>query len=271
MGVLVLLFALGTAAAPESPPLELLVDRRWPAAAGVRLGDTVRLRAVGGAWQPAVVVGIFERPADPSRLARNAFEVRLHLPDWEGLGGPPDAVDRVAVRVRAGADTAALRAWLETTAVGLRVVPTAAVAEASGATFRVIARFQRAIAAVALGAAGVFLACVLLLRVEARRHDWATLRLLGVRAGTLRRAVLLEALGVAAVGTVLGLAGGWGAVNLVNAYYARVYDTSVRFAVWTPAVAAQAALLGLGLGVLAGAWAAWRLGRLPPLRLGERG
>lgn len=269
VGLLAAVLGVGWAAAP--PPIELLVDRRWAAAAGVAVGDTVRVRAVGGAWRRAVVVGVFERPADPSRLARNAYEVRLHLPDWDALRGPPDAVDRVAVRLRPGADTAALRAWLEGVAVGLRVVPTAAVAEASGATFRVLARFQRAIAAVTLGAAGIFLACVLVLRVEARRRDWATLRLLGVRASTLRRIVLLEALAVALVGTLLGLAGGWFAVGLVNVVYGRWYDTAVRFALWTPAVALQAAVLGVVLGLVAGLGAAWRLGRWGALRLGERG
>jgi len=56
----------------------------------------------------------------------------------------------------------------------------------------------------------------------------------------------------------------------VNAYYARYYDTTLRFALVTPRIVLLAALLGLGLGVAAGALAAWRVVNVPPRRLGER-
>jgi hypothetical protein len=58
--------------------------------------------------------------------------------------------------------------------------------------------------------------------------------------------------------------------RVVNAYYAAVYDTTLRFALPTPRIVMAAGALGLLLGALAGALAALRVARLPPERLGER-
>ncbi len=58
--------------------------------------------------------------------------------------------------------------------------------------------------------------------------------------------------------------------RVVNAHYARVYDTTLRFALVTPRIVLLAALLGLVLGVTAGALAALRVVRVPPQQLGER-
>jgi putative ABC transport system permease protein len=53
----------------------------------------------------------------------------------------------------------------------------------------------------------------------------------------------------------------------VNAHYQEVYRTPLTFALVTPGILAFATALALALGILAGAIAAWRLVRTPPLTL----
>jgi putative ABC transport system permease protein len=81
------------------------------------------------------------------------------------------------------------------------------------------------------------------------------------------RAVVLEAAIVSLVGSAMGAVIGWIASRLVNAHYQEVYRTPLTFALVTPGILAFATALALALGILAGAVAAWRLVRTPPLAL----
>src|SRR6476620_11241573 len=93
-------------AAPGAEPVpEVLVERRLAEMARLRVGDTVRVRALAGRAAPApfVVAGVFEREADPNRIARNELELRFHLPDLQRVMDKPDRVDRFAVVLRRGA------------------------------------------------------------------------------------------------------------------------------------------------------------------------
>jgi putative ABC transport system permease protein len=53
----------------------------------------------------------------------------------------------------------------------------------------------------------------------------------------------------------------------VNAHYQRLFRTPLTFAVLTPGITLFAVTLSLVLGIVAGALAAWRLVRTPPLVL----
>jgi putative ABC transport system permease protein len=263
----------GTAAAqPVSEPIGIGIERRLAEAGGVTIGDTLRVRALAGDGlsRAAVVEAVFERPADPARIARNEYEVRFHLPDLQALIGEPDRVDRFAVVLAPGASPDAAARWVESFAYGTRAHRTDVLAEGASATFRVISRFHRAIAVITLLASGIFLLCVMIIRVDERRRDMGVLRLVGFSRRTVFRSVVLEAVLVAAVGTVMGAALGVVAAGIVNAYYAGFYDTTLRFALVTPRIVGTAAVLGLSLGIGAGALAALRLTRIPPRRLGER-
>jgi putative ABC transport system permease protein len=66
------------------------------------------------------------------------------------------------------------------------------------------------------------------------------------------------------------MAVGMGIAQLVNAYYASVYDTTLKFALLTPRIVLGAGALGVALGVGAGVLAALRIVRVAPQRLGER-
>ena len=261
---------LQQAPAPQLP--EVLVERRLAEAVPLAAGDTVRVRALSarGAARPFTVAGVFEREADPNRIARNEFEVRFHLPDLEALTGRRDRVDRFAVVLAPGAPADSAARWIEGVAFGTRAYGSAALAEESSATFRVVSRFHDAIGIVTILASAIFLLCVMVIRVDERRRDMGMLRLIGISRGTVFRAIVVEAVVIAVVGSAVGAGLGMLVARLVNAHYAGVYDTTLRFALVTPRIVLLAALLGLALGVTAGALAAWRVVRVAPQKLGER-
>jgi putative ABC transport system permease protein len=259
--------ALLQAGAPAQVP-EMLVERRLAESVPLAVGDTVRVRALAGTAEPRpfVVAGVFERAADPNRIARNDVEVRFHLPDLEALLPARDRVDRFAVVLAPGTDADSAARWIEGVAFGTRAYGSAALAEETSATFAVVSRFHDAIGIVTILASAIFLLCVMVIRVDERKRDMG----IGVSRSTVFRAIVLEAIGIAIVGSIMG--GGLGIVvaRIVNAYYARVYDTTLKFALVTPRIVILAALLGLALGALAGALAAWRVVRAAPQKLGER-
>ena len=272
---LALTAALAQAPAPVLPPAstpEILVERRLAESVPLEVGDTVRVRALAGkgAARAFVVAGVFERAADPNRIARNEMEVRLHLPDLEALLPERDRVDRFAVVLRPGADADSAARWIEGVAFGTRAYGSAALAEETSATFAVISRFHDAIGVVTILASAIFLLCVMIIRVDERRRDMAMLRLIGIGRGTVFRAIVVEAVAIALVGSAIGAGLGVVVARIVNAHYAGVYDTTLKFALVTPRIVLLAALLGLALGVVAGSLAALRIARVPPQQLGER-
>lgn len=267
------LFAvLALAAALQAPP-GILVERRLAESVPLAVGDTVAVRALASDAAPRrfVVAGVFERAADPNRIARNEYEVRFHLPDLAALLGARDRVDRFAIVLAPGASPDSAARWVEGLAFGTRAFGSAALAEQTSATFRVVSRFHRAIGIVTVLASAIFLLCVMIIRVDERRRDMGMLRLVGVSRGTVFRSIVLEAMGIALAGSAAGAGLGVLIARIVNAYYAAYYDTTLRFALVTPRIVLLAALLGLGLGAAAGAAAAWRVVNVPPQRLGERG
>jgi putative ABC transport system permease protein len=264
-----LLFVL-LQAAPDGIP-GVLVERRLAEAVPLEVGDTVRMRALGEAAEHLFFVeGIFERAADPARIARNEFEVRFHLPDLEAMLPGRDRVDRFSLVLSPGASADSAGRWIGTLAFGTRAYPTAQVAEEASATFRVISRFHRAIGVVTILASAIFLLCVMIIRVDERRPDMGMMRLIGVSRSTVFRTIVLEAVGIALLGSALGAVLGIVIARIVNAYYMNFYDTALHFALVTPRIVLLAALLGLALGSIAGILSALRVVRLPPQKLGER-
>ena len=256
--------------AQAAPGLRTIaIDERLAAAAGLAVGDTVRLAATAGAAGDLVrIAAVTRRGADPSEVARSEYKVRLHLDHLQTLTGSGDRVGRFAVRSRAGEGTpAAVAAAINRAAFGFRAYPAAEVAVETSATFRVVNRFHRAIGVITIVASAIFLLCITLLKVDERRRDVGALRLLGISSRTIVRAVVLEATLVAFVGSLLGAALGWGASAIVNWHYQGVYATPLRFTLVTPGIVGFAVALSLGLGVLSGLAAARRLVGRAPLEL----
>jgi putative ABC transport system permease protein len=257
--------------APGSPTVEIALERGLAQRLELRVGDTLRLGAAPDALERlAVVAAIYEPRPDPAELSRQGQRVRLHLPDLAALLDAPDRVDRFGVGLEPGVAADSAAAVLNRQAFGFRAHSSAAIASESSQTFRVVSRFHRAIAFITIVASAVFLLCIMLLKVEERRMDAAVMRFVGVRRRTIFGALVLEAALVAVLGSVLGAGLAYLAGAATNAYYRRFFDTELIFSLLTPRVVLFSVCLSLLLGLAAGAVAAWRLVRTPPMVLWGR-
>ena len=246
----------------------IVVDEQLALDAGLRVGDGVVLTPAPGLPGDTVVVGaIARRRADPSEVARREYHVRLHLDHLQRLADYGDRVDRFAVRTRGEDATERTIRAVNAAAFGFRAHRSRDIAVETSRTFLVVSRFHKAIGVITIVASATFLLCIMLLKVDERRRDVAALRLIGISASTIVRSVVLEASLIAALGSALGVALGWVSSAIVNWHYRGVYRTPLAFSVVTGDVVLLAVALSLVLGIAAGALAALRLVRVPPLVL----
>lgn len=246
--------------------LELLIERPYAARAGIEPGAVVRLRGAPEAEScPAVVAGLFEPRPDPSELVATRPRVLLHLPHLQALAGREGEVDYFTVALQPGIDATEAARDMEPLLVGTQVLPVEEVAERTSATFRVVSRFHGAIAGIALVAGGVFLACIMVLKVQERRAAVAAARLAGIPRVILLGWTVAEAALLSALGGVAGLGLGFALSAIVNAYYQRAYDTTLVFSIVTGDMVVQALVLAVVLGMGAGLVASARLFASDPL------
>ena len=197
---------------------------------------------------------------------------RLVLTDlasvWEVHGGHHDAHDEdepreitlALVRYRSPLGAAMLPRWVNAQE-GLQsaapALETARLMRMVGAGTEVL----RGFGIVLLIAAGLSVWVALLHAVRARQGDLAMLRMLGAPARRIAALIALEALLLAGLATVLGLAAGHGLVAglerlLAERQSLRLGPLGVSEAEWL------VPLLAGGLALLAAAWPAWRAYRL---------
>lgn len=239
---------------------DILVERRLAQELGLSTGSEIRVgSAPGRQGCDATVAGVYEPGADPSELARDRRRVILHLPDLAGLAGREDEVDRFTVLLAEDADAESTAARLDALMPGTRALGGAQVAARASTTFEVVRRFHRAIGLITITAGGVFLACIMTLKVQERRSQVAALRLVGISNRTLLAWLMLEAALISALGGLLGIAIGRAASAVINAWYQRVYSTTLEFSIVTDETMAIGLLLAVVLGLLAGGVGAVRL------------
>lgn len=250
-------------------PGTIAVDERLAADAGIRLGDRLTISATPGsaARDTVTVAAIVRRSADPSEIARGEYRVLLHVGEMQRLLGYGDRVDRFAVATRGATATDSAVAEIDDAAFGFEAHRSRDIAVETSTTFLVVSRFHRAIGVITIVASAIFLLCIMLLKVDERRRDVAALRLMGISAATIVRAIVLEAAMIAAAGSVVGVAVGVLGGAIVNWHYRGVYRTPLAFAIVTPGIVAFAVALSVVLGVAAGWLAATRLVAQPPLAL----
>jgi putative ABC transport system permease protein len=114
---------------------------------------------------------------------------------------------------------------------------------------------------VLLLAAGLSVWVALLHAVRARQADLAMLRMLGAPARRVAALIALEALWLAALAALLGLAAGHGLVALLERLLAERQSLRLGALGWSEAEWLVPLLAG-GLALLAAAWPAWRAYRL---------
>lgn len=269
---LLLVLALAAAGRVEAQLPAVAVERRVADELVLRVGDTLRIGTAPDSLGTLAVVGaVFEPRPDPAQISRPERFVRLHLPDLAALLGAPDRVDRFGIGLVPGVSADSAVAALDQNAFGYEAYASRSVAAGSSQTFLVVSRFHRAIAVITIVASAVFLLCIMLLKVEERRIDAAVMRFVGVRRRTIFGALLLEAALVAVAGSLVGTALAFAAGAATNAYYRRFFDTALTFSLITPDIVVFSVALSLGLGLAAGAAAAWRLVHTPPVALWGRG
>ncbi len=246
--------------------LEVLVERPFAEDAGIATGATVRVRSTIQA-EPctAVVAGIFEPPADPALLNAERPRVLFHLPHLQALTDRENEVDYFTLLAGPGTDLDALARDLEPLLPGAQVLPVDEVAERSSTTFRVVSRFHTAIALITLIAGGVFLACIMILKVQERRFPIAAARLTGIPRRFLFWWTVAEAALLSTLGGAAGLGVGVASSSVVNAYYQRYYDTTLVFSQVNGTVVAEALVLAIVLGMAAGVFAGTRMLASDPL------
>ena len=265
---LLLTLSAGSLLTAQIAPRTIAIDERLASDAGLNVGDRVALSASPGApADSAVIAAIVRRRADPAEVARGEYRVRLHLTQLQSLLGYGDRVDRFAVATRSPAATAGAAARINAAAFGFHAHRSIDVAVETSTTFAVVSRFHRAIGVITVVASAIFLLCIMLLKVEERRRDVAALRLIGLSGRTIVRGIVLEAAGIAMLGSVLGVGVGAAASWIVDRHYQGVYRTPLRFSIITGDIVLFAVALSLVLGVVAGWLAARRLVRTPPLAL----
>jgi putative ABC transport system permease protein len=245
----------------------IAIGERLASDANLEVGDRVVLTAEPGSANGDTVriAAIVRRRADPAEVARSEYRVRLHLDQLQRLLGYGDRVDRFAIQTASGASSDSVLTLINSAAFGFRAYPSREIAVETSKTFLVVSRFHRAIGMITIVASATFLLCIMLLKVDERRRDVAAMRLMGISRWTVVRSVMLESSFVALLGSGFGVVLGFGVSAFVNAHYQAVYRTPLRFAIVTPATVVYAVVLSLVLGIGAGALAARRLARTPPL------
>lgn len=227
-----------------------------------RVGDVIVLNTT-----PFRVVGTFtgEGPAtseiwgDLDRLAQ-----ALHRP----------SPNRIIARMKSGTDVAELAARLENHQTAPAKVMTEAdyLSSQTGMlslTLKVLGGFL----ALVMGIGAVFTSTnTMLAALAARSHEIGILRALGYRPLTVFLGFLMESLLLGLVGGLVGclLASLFSGVETGTTNFQTFTEVAFAFRV-TPSVLRTAVIFSLALGLLGGAWPAWRAARLNPTEAMRRG
>ncbi|MEW6742754.1 MAG: ABC transporter permease [Planctomycetota bacterium] len=220
---------------------------------GARLGDVIRVNVT-----PFRVVGIFE--------SDGPFESEI----WGDLERVAEALERpvysrVIAEMRPGTDLGALSARIEQDRQAPAKVQTekaylSSQTTALSATLTALGAFLGAV----MGAAAVFTGTnTMLAAIAARTHEIGILISLGFRPLAIFAAFLLESLllgilgGIAGCIMVIPLNG----VRTGTTNFQTFTEVAFAFSV-TPEVLLEAVLFAMTLGLIGGAWPAWRAARM---------
>jgi putative ABC transport system permease protein len=261
------LYVAGVRSAVAAPPITDVAVSDWTAKAlGVAAGDVVDVApTAAGPWRRVRIAQVYRPLLYPTEVADRDADIRLHLPDLQAITGTGDAADSIVVRLRRPADASRVAADITALGLGLHAYTSADLARRNSTSFEVVARFHRAIGAIAVLAGSVFLVTIMTLRGEEMRREVGTMRLVGIGGRTVAEAVLIIAAAVATAGSAAGVGLAYILSFLINAYYQRAFDTDLVFSRVTWGLIGDTAALSVLLGIAAGGLTAWRLLRRHPL------
>jgi putative ABC transport system permease protein len=115
-----------------------------------------------------------------------------------------------------------------------------------------------AIVAIGVVVGGIVIMNIMLMSVTERTREIGVRKALGAKPGDIRRQFLVEAVVLATIGGLCGVAAGWGLAGLVSV----ASPLPARVSLWSIMLALA---LGAGVGVLFGVYPASRAAQLDPI------
>jgi len=115
-----------------------------------------------------------------------------------------------------------------------------------------------AIVAIGVVVGGIVIMNIMLMSVTERTHEIGVRKALGAKAGDIRKQFLVEAIVLASIGGLCGVAAGWGLASLVSL----ASPLPARVSLWSVILALT---LGASVGVLFGVYPASRAAQLDPI------
>jgi len=123
---------------------------------------------------------------------------------------------------------------------------------------RVLFSVIPAIVGIGIVVGGIVIMNIMLMSVTERTREIGVRKALGARSSDIRRQFLVEAIVLASVGGLIGVAAGWGMAGLISA----ASPLPAKVTTWSVALALS---LGAGVGVLFGVYPASRAAQLDPI------
>jgi len=181
------------------------------------------------------------------RRKTNTVSVKMPSADLIATGmGQADEAMRIAHHLRPGEEPnysvetadALVEFWKSLTRILFSVIP--------------------AIVAIGVVVGGIVIMNIMLMSVTERTREIGVRKALGAKPGDIRRQFLVEAVVLATIGGLCGVAAGWGLAGLVSV----ASPLPARVSLWSIMLALA---LGAGVGVLFGVYPASRAAQLDPI------
>ena len=261
-------YANGSYAGPAT--YDVLISTPYEAASGARVGDQIVLsptanRSLGTEYN---VTGTFGVP--PTILGPiGAFAVLVPLSDLQvltGYGPLPqssvfDAADTVQVAVTGSVATdpsalSAVQGQVQALVPFYSVSSLTQEAEQLQSASSVLTGFYLALSSVGLTVGLLFLALVLLRRVETDRRSIGVRRALGIPGASIVAGLLRDGLVLALLGAAAGLLGGYVIVEGLARWATSTVQEAAQLAIFDPVILGEIVAGVAGLSLLASAVAA---------------
>lgn len=188
----------------------------------------------------------------------------IPLATAQAISGRQAEATTIPIKLAATASPATARQTIAHRFPGITVIADAEEAAREGANGQLIAKAALVIAVLALVIGGIGVMNTMLMAVIERRAEFALLAAIGWTAPRIAGRVLVEGLLTTIIGAVIGIVLGiFGARWLVDALGAQAF-IAPQITAWD---LGRALLVGVGVGVLAGVYPAWRAAHLSPARV----
>ena len=250
---------------------EVVVNRELLGAAGVSVGDTIRvatgydpqLRTFAGSRR-LVIVGV----ARFLYLAADQRAAAIPLATLQQMAGAADRVSLFMVRAREGSDVEQVRRWIERRVPRVTAISTATAIAQVDERLSYFRQLAFILGAVSLVVGFLLVTTLVTVSVNERIGEIAVMRAIGIARARVVQQIVLEGIAISIAGAALGLLLGLATARYLDSILARFpgLPTAIEFFLFQP----RAAWTALGLlalsGVAAGIYPAWRAASLPIAR-----